>query len=218
MAEYFDLGDYSRKVTSNNIAQTWFNRGMVWLFAYNHEEAIFCFEKAVKADQNCTFAYWGIAYAIGPNYNKAWDVFTLEEKAPALHMAHKALSAAQKIGGAPSIERELIDALVHRYPKSADIEDFEPYNDAFAAAMKPIYEKNSKDLDVACIYAEALMNRTPWRLWDFGIGVPNPQSSTGEAMEVLSAVSVRKRKPGIILDSFICIFTSWRCLLILKRL
>ena len=54
------------------------------------------------------------------NYNKAWDVFTSEEKAPALHMAHKALSTAQKIVGAPNIERELIEALVHRYPKSAD--------------------------------------------------------------------------------------------------
>ena len=40
MKEYFDLGKYSRKVTTNELAQIWFNRGMVWLFAYNHEESI----------------------------------------------------------------------------------------------------------------------------------------------------------------------------------
>ena len=47
MKEYFDLGKYSRKVTTNELAQIWFNRGMVWLFAYNHEESILCFEKVI---------------------------------------------------------------------------------------------------------------------------------------------------------------------------
>ena len=48
MKEYFDLGKYSRKVTTNELAQIWFNRGMVWLFAYNHEESILCFEKVMN--------------------------------------------------------------------------------------------------------------------------------------------------------------------------
>ncbi len=50
MSEYFDLGRYTRVVTSIPEAQVWFDRGLVWLFAYNHEEAIVCFEKAVAAD------------------------------------------------------------------------------------------------------------------------------------------------------------------------
>ena len=53
MKEYFDLGKYSRKVTTNELAQIWFNRGMVWLFAYNHEESILCFEKVIELDKNC---------------------------------------------------------------------------------------------------------------------------------------------------------------------
>ena len=66
MNDYFDLGNYSRTVSDNKNSQSWFDRGMVWLFAYNHEEAISCFEKAIEADQKCAFAYWGIAYAVGP--------------------------------------------------------------------------------------------------------------------------------------------------------
>ena len=97
MKEYFDLGKYSRKVTTNELAQIWFNRGMVWLFAYNHEESILCFEKVIELDKNCAFAYWGIAYAIGPNYNKPWDIFTSDEKIPTLKKAHECISKANKI-------------------------------------------------------------------------------------------------------------------------
>ena len=69
MSDYFDLGDHSRPASSVPAAQTWFDRGLVWMFAYNHDEAIVCFEKALEADPACALAHWGIAYAIGPNYN-----------------------------------------------------------------------------------------------------------------------------------------------------
>lgn len=44
-----------------------------------HEEAIRCFQLAAKADPDCAMAYWGIAYATGPNYNKQWTEFTPPE-------------------------------------------------------------------------------------------------------------------------------------------
>ena len=188
MKDYFDLGDYSRKVSSKQQCQTWFDRGMVWLFAYNHEEAISCFERAIEADKECAFAFWGIAYAIGPNYNKHWDVFTPYEKAPVLEKAHRTLKEGLALKKLSALERDLLNALVHRYPVNAEVEDFQPYSDAFAKAMKPIYENNQNDLDICCIYVEALMNRTPWRLWDFWKGIPNPKSSTVEAMAVLENV------------------------------
>jgi len=50
MTDYFDLGSYSRKTSAIPEAQGWFDRGIVWLFSYNHEEAIVCFEKALAAD------------------------------------------------------------------------------------------------------------------------------------------------------------------------
>ena len=185
MSEYFDLGTHSRPASSVPEAQTWFDRGLVWIFAYNHEEAIVCFEKALEADPECALAHWGIAYGIGPNYNKPWEVFTPEEKAPALARAHEALRAGQALDKAKPAERALIEALASRYPTDPDIEDYQPFNDGFSEAMRPVYEAYKNDLDVACIFAEALMNRTPWQLWDFHKGVPNPEASTVEAMQVL---------------------------------
>ncbi|MEM9129146.1 MAG: hypothetical protein AAGA97_05435 [Pseudomonadota bacterium] len=182
---YFDLGAYSRPVSSNAQAQIWCDRGMVWLFGYNHEEAIICFEKAVLEDPACALAYWGIAYAIGPNYNKPWEVFDPEEKAPALEKAHKALRDGIALEQSDTVAKALLDALASRYPTDPEIEDFQPFNDGFAEAMAPVYAAHTDDLDIACIYAEALMNRTPWQLWDFRKGVPNPEASTQKAMAVL---------------------------------
>ena len=51
---YFDLGSFHRKFTTNSTeAQTWLNRGFAWLFGFNHEEAIVCFEKALNLDKTC---------------------------------------------------------------------------------------------------------------------------------------------------------------------
>ncbi len=185
MSYQFDLGTYSRTASKDADAQRWFDRGLVWLFAYNHEEAIVCFEKALATDATCTLAQWGIAYAIGPNYNKPWDVFTPEEKAPALACAHQALQAAQAINTSTAAEQALLNALETRYPTDPEIEDFQPFSDSFASAMKPVFEANPDDLDITFVYVEALMNRTPWQLWDFWKGVPNPEASTEEAMSIL---------------------------------
>jgi len=185
VTDYFDLGTYSRPASKVAQAQAWFDRGLVWLFAYNHEEAIVCFDHALAADPDCALAHWGIAYAIGPNYNKPWDVFSPEEKAPALARAHAALNAGLALQHATGTERALLEVLASRYPTDPAIEDYQPFNDGFAAAMKPVYDAFPDDLDVTFVYAEALMNRTPWQLWDFWKGVPNPEASTREAQAVL---------------------------------
>ncbi|WP_172329483.1 hypothetical protein [Mangrovicoccus sp. HB161399] len=183
--DYFDLGTFSRPASAVPEAQVWCDRGMVWLFAYNHEEAIVCFERAVAADPACALAHWGIAYGLGPNYNKPWEVFTPEEKAPALARAHAALAAGLALGTASPAERALLGALAARYPDDPGIEDYQPFNDGFAAAMQPVYEAHPDDLDVTFAYAEAMMNRTPWQLWDLQEGVPAAGASTAGAMAVL---------------------------------
>lgn len=181
----FDLGQYSRpSMTQSREAQLWLDRGLVWLFGYNHEEAIACFERAVANDPALGLAHWGIAHALGPNYNKPWQVFTEDEKAPALKKAHAALAAARK-GATSSTERALVEALAARYPTDPAIEDFQPFNDGFADAMRSVYAAHGDDLDVAFVFAEALMNRTPWQLWDMTTGRPAPHASTEEARAVL---------------------------------
>ena len=181
----FNLGTYTRPGSASSEAQAWLDRGLIWLFGYNHEEAITCFQKAAAADPACALAQWGIAYAIGPNYNKPWEVFTHDEKAPALALAETALKAARAIPTASALERALIEALAQRTPSDPEIDDFAPYQDAYADAMRPIHAAHRDDLDVTFAFAEALMGRTPWQLWDLQTGQPNAEASTVEARAVL---------------------------------
>ncbi len=184
---YYDLGCYSRTVaTSSKHAQQWFDRGLIWTYAYNHEEAIECFRKALEADAHCAMAHWGIAYCIGPNYNKPWETFEDEEKPDCIRLAKSSISAAEDLmEQATSVERALIKTLTKRYPENSDVADFGPWNDAYADAMRELHAAHSDDIDVCALFAEALMNRTPWQLWDLPSGKPADGANTLEAIDVL---------------------------------
>ena len=119
MGDYYNLGNYSRSIsTTSPEAQTWFDRGLVWNYAYHHEEAVECFRKALEYDPACVMAYWGIAYAIGPNYNKQWGDFDDDEKETCLADAHLAVAnAINHLDKASAIEKGLIEALDERYPQ-----------------------------------------------------------------------------------------------------
>ena len=81
MDNYFDLGRYQRSITSDQAeAQTWFNRGLAWCYAFNQEEAVRCFAKAIQIDPACPMGTWGLAYAAGPFYNKPWDWYGDDER------------------------------------------------------------------------------------------------------------------------------------------
>ncbi|MEM9636659.1 MAG: hypothetical protein AAGA94_03375, partial [Pseudomonadota bacterium] len=185
--EGFDLGVYGRSVTTGSPeAQAHVNAGLIWLYGYNHEAAAQCFQKAIAADPACGFAHWGVAYAVGPNYNKPWEFFTPEERVATLKEAHAALDIAKSLrDGLSAVEVGLIDALADRFPDDPDIEDYAPWNDAFSDAMRRVYADHPRDLDVICLFAEALMNRTPWLLWDLPTGQPREGASTLEAQAAL---------------------------------
>ncbi len=184
--DYFDLGDYRFAAnTQSPAASRWISRGMVWLYGYNHEEAVVCFERAAQEDPQCLMAYWGIAFGIGPNYNKIWEMFAPAERISSLATAHKALEEARRVDGGAALERDLLQALTVRYPHDPETEDFSPYNDAFANAMRTLYARYPDQLDVACIFAEALMGRTPWQLWDLVTGEAAAGASTEEARAVI---------------------------------
>lgn len=187
MTTEFDLGHYSRPVTtSSKNAQAAFTRGLVWLYGYNHEAAAEAFEEAYAADQSCGAALWGLAHAIGPNYNRPWEFFDADERKTTLDRAHKAIGDAKALKGSLSaVENDLIEALADRYPDDPEIEDYGRWNDAFSNAMRKVYATHPDDLDVATVFAEALMNRTPWQLWDLKTGEPMDGASTLEALAVL---------------------------------
>ncbi|MEO1143302.1 MAG: hypothetical protein AAFW66_13325, partial [Pseudomonadota bacterium] len=183
----YDLGTYSRKVsTTSDTAQKWFDQGLTWIFGYNHEEAIHCFEEALTHDANCAMAQWGIAYAIGPNYNHAWDTYEPDEKTEMLEKASSALKAAQGLlDHVTPVEAALIGALVKRYPDDPTKEDFSPWHDAFADAMRQMHKDYPHDLEVCTFFAEAMMNRTPWQLWDLKSGEVAENADTTEIISVI---------------------------------
>lgn len=185
--DYYDLGHHTRAVTtSSRQAQRWFDRGLVWTYSFHHEEAARCFERAIHDDPGCALAYWGLAYAIGPNYNKPWEFFDDVELTATVSRAYTvARSAVAHSGDATPVERSLIRALQARYPAEQPAEDCAIWNVGHADAMRVVYREHPDDLDVATLFAEGLMNLTPWALWDQRTGEPAAGASTLEAKEVL---------------------------------
>jgi tetratricopeptide (TPR) repeat protein len=188
VTEYaYDLGAYSRRVsTSSADAQAWFDRGLVWAYGFNHEEAVRCFERAAEADPSCAMAHWGIAYAMGPNYNRDWIAYEPDELAEMVAAARAAVERAQSLlAGAGPVEQALIEALGARFPAATPPEECSLWSDAYADAMRAAYARFGDDPDVACLFAEALIGRTPWQLWDLQSGEPAESADTLEAVGVL---------------------------------
>lgn len=202
--EYFDLGSFSRPVTTQNPdAQIWFNRGLIWAYAFNHEEAAFCFRQTIAHDPTCVMGYWGAAYATGPNYNKKWAAFDPDDLGRSIRKCHLLAQAAEPhLARALPVERALLKAVQKRFPSDENTRDFGPFNKAYAAAMKPVYEQFGKDdLDILALYADALMNMSPWGLYDALTGKPNLNTAVVEVKAVLErglTFPASKKHPGIL--------------------
>ncbi|TVY47521.1 hypothetical protein LOCC1_G003698 [Lachnellula occidentalis] len=182
----YNLGSYSRPITtSSHSAQTHFTSGLIWSYAFNHSEAASCFTLATRADPTCAMAYWGLAYAMGPNYNKPWEYVSPAELEQALAAAKKAKDLILLDGvDVKPVERVIIEALQHRYHVDVPLEE---RNEAYASAMEKVHAEFLGDLDVCALYADALMNLTPWALWDLPTGLPAPGASTLAIKSVLES-------------------------------
>ena len=140
---------------------------------------------------------WGIAYAAGPNYNKPWEAFDEDDAKRSLRTAFDATTRAEGLSGpATETEKALIRALRRRYPSPIPAADMCPWNDEYAAAMRTVHEEHGNDPDVAALFAEAMMNRTPWALWELESGAVAPGADTAEAIVVLEAAMRRRRDRG----------------------
>ncbi len=196
----FDLGPYSRPVTvRNHQGQIWFDRGLAWLYGFNHEEAIVCFREAQQADPDCAMAFWGEAYAAGPFINLPWCWKSEAEAKDSLDTCLAATAAAMaRRDGTTPVERALIEALPARYQKShvVPIEEFSRWDDAFADRMRDVHRRHPDDADVAALFAEALITRTPWKLWDLDTGEPASGADTLEAQAVLEAAMRKCSEDG----------------------
>lgn len=167
---YYDLGAFHRRVaTSSAEAQRWFDRGLLLCYGFNHEEAIRCFERAIEADPECAMAYWGVAYAYGPNINNTMMPPEAEKAAVAA-----VREAKKRVRSDEPLERALIDALATRYALPGE-GDRSALDKAYVAAMREVYEDNRDDSDIIALFSEALMMLRPWRYWS-PEGEPAPET------------------------------------------
>ena len=178
-------GNVHRAVgTRSPEAQAFFDQGLALTYGFNHDEAARSFARAAALDPSCALCFWGAAYTLGPNYN----IPMLPDRARA---AWEALTEAQR--AAPSAkpdEQALIAALAKRYPGPGYLEPaaMQPYNEAYAAAMRDVAARFPADDDIQALFAEALMNVNPWKLWTAD---GQPAAGTPEIVRTLETVLAR---------------------------
>lgn len=198
----FDLGNWTRQITSpSKQAQIWFDRGLNWLYAYNHEEAVACFRRALVEDDQCAMAWWGVAYASGPFYNRPWIRYSPSEIAHFLPVCVEAAKAASRYAGsATRAERALIEAISVRYQDDqvTDHATLNTWHEAFTQAMRTAYLAHTEDLDITAFFVEAAITCTPRQLWDLKTGVPKSTAHTEEALAILEKALAATKAMGII--------------------
>lgn len=201
MTDYpFDLGSWSRPIaTRSGEAQLWFDRGLAWTYSYNQEEGVACFHKAIEADPGCAMAWWGVAYAAGPFYNRPWIRFSDAEIAGTLPICVEAAREAALSVGDDPVERALVEAIGLRYrdPAERDRATLGEWQRDFAEAMLAAQSAHPDDLDLAALAAEAAVTCTPRQLWSLTTGEPKPGALTREALDVLEDGLARAAARGV---------------------
>ena len=167
--------------TKNAEAQRAFDRGFDFVFGFNHEEAAKAFAKAAELDPSAAMPLWGVAWAIGPNYNL--DIDDARSK-----QAYDAMQQAVTLAkNGPPEERAYVEAMAIRFspdPKADRASLARQYSDRMGAVMRQYPD----DLDAATLYAESLMNLNAWKLWALD---GRPADRTDEIVRVLEGVLAR---------------------------
>lgn len=162
------LGNLEYPITTSiPRAQEFFNQGVKLSYAFNHAESHRSFMEAARLDPNAAMAYWGQAFALGPNIN---DNFPDDERKKTINIAIK--NAQKYAANATPKEQDLIYALSERYSDdlTADVAEL---NMAYMVAMAKVVKKYPKDANIQVLYAASVMNTVPWNYWN-AEGNPSP--------------------------------------------
>jgi len=179
------IGDAHHPVSTHNPqAQQFFDQGLRFIYDFNHDEAARSFQRAAELDPKLAMAYWGVAEAVGPNYNDPADPARYKQ-------AHDAVQRAVDLSGdASSSDQAYIQALAKRFPADPK-SDLRKAAEDYRDAMRQMVSEFQDDLDAATLFAEAGMNLHPWGLWHVD---GTPEAGTDEIVSTLE--SVMKRDPN----------------------
>ena len=196
----FDLGGRSFPVSTRSaLAQRYFDQGLNWCFAFNQEEGLACFQQGQRVDPSCAMMHWGIAYAAGPFYNMPWIDFSDKEASECTAFCRRHIELALGLShGVEPLELALVEALAKRIqqPENVPPEEFDRWDDAYADAMRQINREFPDQIDVMALFVEAMMTRTPWRMWDVHSSKPPKGADTFEAIEVCERAITLADKRG----------------------
>jgi tetratricopeptide (TPR) repeat protein len=174
-----NLGTHHHPISTNSKpAQRYFDQGLILAYGFNHAEAERSFREAARLDPNCAMCYWGIAYVLGPNINAVMDG---EAVMPAYAAIQKAIALSDH---ATDQEKAYIQALAKRYSLDPTA-DRKVLDAEYAQAVAELTKRYPEDLDAATMYAEALMDTTPWQYWTED-GQPKP--ATRQLLATLESV------------------------------
>jgi tetratricopeptide (TPR) repeat protein len=189
-------GNHHRAVTTRSPeAQRYFDQGLAFLYAFNHDEAIRSFQAAADLDPACAMAWWGVATAAGPHIN-----FPMVPE-PRAKLAWGAMQKAQQHAAqATSVEQALIAAAARRYA-APPVADRAPLDQAYAAAMRDVWRQFPRDTDVGALFAEAMMDLRPWDLWTQDTREAQP--GTAEVVTTLERVLELDRNHPLALHLYI---------------
>jgi tetratricopeptide (TPR) repeat protein len=179
------LGDLHHPVSTKNLqAQQFFDQGLRFIYVFNHDEAARSFQHAAELDPKLAMAYWGVAEAVGPNYNDPADPDRYKR-------AHEAVQKAVDLSAdASASDQAYIQALAKRFPADPN-SDLKKAAEDYRDAMRQVVGEFPDDLDAATLFAEAGMNLHPWGLWHVD---GTPEAGTEEIVSTLE--SVMKRDPN----------------------
>jgi tetratricopeptide (TPR) repeat protein len=179
---YDTVGSYHHTITTASPdAQRYFDQGLAFSYAFNHAEAIRAFRHATEIDPACAMCHWGIAYALGPNINAPISEEAAREAWPAI------LRARELAAGASEKERALVEALARRYAEDPAAAR-EPLDAAYADAMRDVVRQFPEDDDAATLFAQSLMDTSPWNYWEAD---GSPRANTPEVLAALEGVLAR---------------------------
>ena len=204
----FNLGKHTHAISTGSAeAQFWFDRGLNWCFGFNFVEGTRCFERALEFDPECVMAHWGVAYGSSPFYNLTWREMGEQEANVRTRRAFRHIQRARSFSHrAIDLENQLVEALAHRFqkPHSVAAHEYDRWDDAYAAEMRKVHHAQPLDLDVAALFVESLITRTPRRLWNLKTGAPAQGADILEALDVcersieLSDRQGREQNPAIL--------------------
>jgi tetratricopeptide (TPR) repeat protein len=183
------LGNFSRPISiANPLAQRYFNQGLVLAYGFNHAEAKRSFLAALSLVSNRALCAGGVSPVLGPNINLPMSD---ADNAEAFALAKQ---VERLSGSAKPVERAFVAALLKRYMSVWVADERAALDREYANAMLAVAREFPRDADVLVLFAEALLDTSPWNYWLPG-GVPRPE--TDEALAApRRELTVDAKHPG----------------------